>query len=89
MKLTANSTDDIELMDAFRDGNNEGDGEEIGETSDTPEQAAVREDWTVIRHIWEGTNCPGSPVLADDGAGALYVVCDVNGPWAVRVGGDR
>jgi hypothetical protein len=80
---------DLELMAAYRAGNDAGDGEVCGEENDSPREAAEREDWTVIRSIYEGTNEPGTPVLADDGAGALYVVCDVNGPWAVRVGGDR
>jgi hypothetical protein len=80
---------DSDLMAAYRAGADAGEGQEIGEEKDSPAQAAEREEWTVIRAIWEDTNEPGTPVLADDGAGALYVICETHGPWAVRVGGDR
>jgi hypothetical protein len=80
---------DSDLMAAYRARNDAGEGERIGEGFDSPRRAAEREEWTVIRAIYEDTNDPGTPVLADDGAGALYVICELYGPWAVRVGGDR
>ena len=40
---------------------------------------------TVIRAIYAGTNHPGTPVLATDAAGRLWVVNDENGPWAIEL----
>lgn len=84
MTITTNSTDQ-ELMDAFELGNNAGNGFGAGETTDSPLEAADREEYIVLRNIEGGTNCPGDPVFCEDGDD-LIVIANVNGPWAVNVG---
>lgn len=71
--------DEHDLMDAWRAGNNAGDGLAIGEDDDTP-QAAVES--TTMTH--QGDLTPDGAVVASD-HGRVIVVCDSNGPWAVDV----
>ena len=87
MAITKDSTDE-ELMDAFEAGNNAGDGFAAGETTDSPEEAAEREEWIVLRNIQGWTNNPGEPVFCEDGDD-LIVVENIYGPWAVTVGRHR
>jgi hypothetical protein len=82
--ITVDSTD-VELIQAYHVGNDAGYGVACGYENHSPRDAAEWEGWTVIRSIYGGTNEPGIPVLATDSAGRLYVVCNVNGPWAVMV----
>jgi hypothetical protein len=82
--ITKNSTDE-ELMDAFEAGNNAGKGFGAGETTDTPTEAADREEYVILRRSIEGgTNNPGEPVFCEDGDD-LIVIANVHGPWAVTV----
>lgn len=78
-------TSDIDLMARFESERRVANGEPIGETDQTPAEAVAAEGWTLIRTIAGGTYCPGTPVLAQDGAGRLWVVNDLDGPWAILV----
>lgn len=82
--VTANSTD-AEIMDVFDSLRRQACGEAIGSADQTPEMAAVEEGWTIIRSICQGTNCPGIPVLVRDGRSDLWVVNDIEGPWAIQI----
>lgn len=84
MEITKNSSTDQDLMDAFEAGNNAGQGFGVGATTDTPLEAADREEYVVLRAIEDGTNCPGEPVFCEDGDD-LIVIANINGPWAVTV----
>lgn len=86
------STDE-ELMAAFEIHRANGNGEPIGNEADTPARAVIRASesgevigMTVVRAIYAGTNHPGTPVLATDIAERLWIVNDLNGPWAIQVG---
>jgi hypothetical protein len=83
--LTRQSTD-IELMTAYENLNAEGCGEAVGNDKDSPAEAAAAAGMQVIRRIYAGTNCPGNPCLAEDNLGGLWIIDDLNGPWAVEVG---
>lgn len=67
---------------AWRAGNDSGDGYAVGEDSDTPEQAARRDGLEIVEVDDEGR------VLAH-ADGRRIIICDANGPWAVRVGGSK
>lgn len=89
--ITINSTDE-ELMAEFESLREQACGEQIGEPSDTPAGAVARASETnevvgmeVIRAIHSGTNVPGTPVFARDLADRLWVVNDLDGPWAIQV----
>lgn len=82
--LTTESTD-AELMEAFESLRRQACGEGIGSKDQTPAQAVESEGWTRIRTIYQATNCPGTPVLAQDPADGLWVVDDIYGPWAIQV----
>ena len=86
-EITINSTD-AELMAAYETHRRNANGEAIGHEKDTPTEAVEREGWTVLRTIYGGTNHPGSPVLANDAAGRLWVVNDIDGPWAIQLAGN-
>jgi hypothetical protein len=72
--------DEHDLMDAWRAGNNAGDGFALGSIDDAP-QAAV-ESTNTMTH--QGDLTPDGAVVASD-HGRVIVVCDSNGPWAVDV----
>lgn len=75
---------DIDLMARFESGRRMANGQLIGETDQTPSEAVAAEGWTLIRTIHcPGT--PGTPVLAQDGAGRTWVVKGLDGPWAILV----
>ncbi len=85
---------DAELMERYKAEQEKGNGEAIGEPHHTPREACEAEEWRIIRAIHAGTNVPGTPVLAVhevelQGGGSLiegvWVVNDVNGPWAIQV----
>jgi hypothetical protein len=84
--ITKQSTD-TEIMAAYESLREQACGEAIGRSSDmTPAEAVEAEPgWTLLRAIHSGTNCPGTPVLARDAAGRLWVVNDLDGPWAIMV----
>lgn len=82
--ITINSTDE-ELMAAYETHRRNGNGEQAGKDDDTCAEAAEREGWTIMRHIYAGTNQPGTPVLAQTLLGDLWVVNDLDGPWAIQV----
>ncbi len=82
--LTTQSTH-TELLAEFESLRRQACGEAIGEADQTPAEAAEAEGWTVIRAIYNSTNVPGTPVLAQDSRGSLYVVNDLDGPWAIQV----
>lgn len=83
--IISTSSGDAELMEAYEVHRRNGNGDGIGIDSDTPTEAAEREGWTVIRSIYDATNQPGVPVLAEDAGGYLWVVNDIHGPWAIQV----
>lgn len=83
-EITINSTDK-DLMAAYEAHRRNGNGEAAGKDSDTCAEAAEREGWTVIRHIYAGTKQPGKPVLAQAPLGDLWVVNDLDGPWAIQI----
>ena len=84
--ITTHSTDQ-ELMDAFAAGNHAAEGFGPGEPTDTPSEAADREQYVILRDIWDGTNTPGEPVFCQDGDDLIVIAnCVSNGPWAVTVG---
>jgi len=58
-------------------------GESVGSTDQTPAEAVASEGWEIIRTIHAGTNQPGTPVLAKDLRGRVWLVNDDNGPWGV------
>jgi len=72
--------DEHDLMDAWRTGNNAGEGFAIGNDDDTP-QAAVESTDTMTHR---GDLTPDGAVVASD-HGRVIVVCDAGGPWAVDV----
>ena len=78
------STDE-ELMACYESNRRNGNGEAIGEVSQSPSEAVKSEGWTLVRAILKGTNCPGTPVLAKDAADRIWVVNDLDGPWAIQV----
>lgn len=82
--VTAQSTD-LELMDAYESFRRQACGEAIGEVKQTPADAVTSEGWEVLRTIYAGTNQPGTPVLAKDAADRLWIVNDLDGPWAIQV----
>lgn len=82
--LTIHSAD-AELMERFESLRRQACGEGIGLEGQTPAEAVAQESWTLIRTIYSGTNQPGTPVLAEDAAGHLCVVNDLDGPWAIEV----
>jgi hypothetical protein len=82
--LTIDSTDS-EIMAEFESLRAQACGWEIGEKDQTPREAAEAEGWTVVRVIYASTNVPGTPVLAQDLAENLFVVNDLDGPWAIEV----
>jgi hypothetical protein len=84
VEVNAQSTG-ADLMAAYETHRRNANGEAIGAANDTPAEAVEREGWTVLRAICGGTNCPGTPVLAQDEAERLWVVNDVEGPWAIQV----
>lgn len=67
-----------EFIRAWNVGNNNGEGFEVGEQTDTPFQAAEREGYTEIEEDETGQ------VLATDFED-LIVIRNCNGPWAVRI----
>jgi hypothetical protein len=71
--------DAIELMDAWRRGNDAGEGYAVGGESQSPSQAADEEG---IRE--SGDLDPTGNIVAVSGD-RLIVICDANGPWAVDV----
>lgn len=78
IKIENTIYDASELMAAFRAGNDAGNGFAVGDADMTPREAAEI-DWT---HRADLT--PEGSVVATD-FGRIYVVADVNGPWAVDV----
>jgi hypothetical protein len=82
INIDGNSSD-LELMTRFHSLRQQACGEEIGSSDQTPAEAVASEGWTLVRHIYRGTNCPGTPVLAEDAAGRLWVVADLDGPWGI------
>ena len=83
--LTINSTDE-ELMEAYEAQRRMANGEAIGDEKQTPTEAVESErGWNIVRTIYGATNQPGTPVLATDPAGNLWVVNDLDGPWAILV----
>jgi hypothetical protein len=79
------NTSDLELMGRFHSLRQQACGEEIGSSDQTPAEAVASEGWTLVRRIIRGTNYPGTPVLAEDAAGRLWVVDDLDGPWGIIV----
>lgn len=82
--ITIHSTDE-DLMEVYEAHRRNANGEAAGNEADSPAEAAEREGWTVIRTIVSGTNHPGCPVLAQDSADRLWVINDLDGPWAIQV----
>lgn len=78
--LNSNSGNE-ELMAYYRAECRNANGEAVGTESDTPEAAAEREGWTVLRHI----GGRGNAVLAERVDGILWIVADNEGPWGVEV----
>lgn len=68
-----------EAMQMFESLRQQACGEAIGKDSDSPLEAAEREGWEVLRE-WSKDH-----VLAANGAGELWVVCDIYGPWAIQI----
>jgi hypothetical protein len=73
-----NKTDNF--IEAWRWGNDKGEGYSIGKEYHSPMQAAQSEGLTCIIQI----STDGS-VLGYDSEGRVIVVCDSHGPWAVDV----
>lgn len=82
--ITINSTDE-ELMERFESERRMANGEVIGADDQTPAEAVESEGWTLIRAIHSGTNIPGTPVFAKGPDDRLWVVNDLDGPWAIQV----
>lgn len=78
MKNMTISTEN-EAMQMFEDLRRQACGEAIGSDTQSPYEAAEAEGWEVLREWHERR------VLAQDGAGNLWVVCDIYGPWAIRI----
>jgi hypothetical protein len=77
---------DVDLMETYDSLRAQACGEAIGSADMTPAEAVAAEPcWTAVRAIHGGTNCPGTPVLARDAADRLWVVNDLDGPWAIMV----
>lgn len=83
-QLTADNSD-TELMDRFESLRRQACGEPIGDQEQTPTEAVGYEGWMLIRALHQGTNSPGTPVLAQDAAGRLWIVNDLDGPWAIQI----
>lgn len=60
-------------------GNDRGDGYAVGETSDTPAEAAEREDLSILERL------DGGVVVVECLSGGRTVIADVHGPWAVDI----
>lgn len=84
MTITKSSSD-VDVMAEFESLRAQACGEGIGERDQTPQEAAEAEGWTMLRSIKEGTNVPGTPVLAEDARGRLWLVNDLDGPWAIML----
>jgi hypothetical protein len=90
--MITKESSDTELMAAFDALRSQACGDTLGDLSDSPREAVERANetgevlgMTVIRTIYAGTNCPGTPVFATDAAHRLWVVNDLDGPWAIEV----
>lgn len=68
-----------ELMAIWRSKNDTGLGFSVGAIDETPDVAAYSAGYRVVREI-----SPDGCVLAANDH-ELIVVCDCNGPWAVRI----
>lgn len=68
------------FVEAWRRGNDNGEGYIIGEEHETPLQAAKKGGLECIIQVSQ----EGS-VLGYDSDGRAIVVCDLHGPWAVDV----
>lgn len=68
-----------EALRQWREGNDNGDGFEIGHDTDTPEEAAERKGLEVIAYGEEGF------VVARAPDGHVYAIANSYGPWAVRL----
>lgn len=80
--VTTNRTyhvDTSEVMDAWRKGNNAGEGFSVGTSEETPAQAAGSEGFREA-----GDLDPEGNIVAVSGD-RIYAICDHNGPWAVDV----
>jgi hypothetical protein len=79
--MITQSTDNTSLMAAYRRGNNAGEGYSIGSDAYTPREAIEDSaDLEWLRYIHAEGAC-----LARRDDGALVVVGDAHGPWAVTV----
>lgn len=83
--MITTTSSDTELMKEFDSLRAQACGEAIGERDQKPAEAVAAEGWKEIRRIYSGTNVPGQPVFAEDLRGRLYVVADLDGPWAIQV----
>jgi len=70
---------DEEMMDMWREGNNNGRGYAVGEEHHTSSEAADAEGYTDVRAI-----TPEGCVVCRGGGGTI-VICDAHGPWAVKI----
>ena len=76
---------DIELMQRYEALRRQACGVPIGDPKHDPAGACQFEGWKIVRRIESGTNCPGTPVVALDDRERVWVVNDLDGPWAIRI----
>jgi hypothetical protein len=67
---------DTDTINAWRRGNDSGNGFGVGDENDSPAEAALRAGWTVLLDAADG-------VVAKDAEGRTVIVCDCYGPWGV------
>lgn len=83
--MTLDNTD-AELLAAYEVGNNAGNGIGIGEGDEENLTDAIAvEKWTYVRMLTDCSTGWGEAVLAKDEDDDLFVICNINGPWAVQV----
>jgi hypothetical protein len=70
---------DEEMMNAWRNENNRGNGYPVGDESMNPREAAKAEKYTDIREITSTGN-----VVCHDRK-VTIVICQANGPWACKI----
>lgn len=80
IKIYNKKLNEHDLMDAWKAGNDAGDGYAIGDDDQTPQQAIEATD--TMTHC--GDISPDGTAVASD-HGKIIVVADANGPWAVDV----
>lgn len=74
---------DSEIASLWDSGNNAGAGYSVGESYDSPWEAAEREEFTDIR-TFDTSTSTSHCVVARDGD-RWVAICDAHGPWAVII----